>query len=85
MHFSYRILEDGSLAVAVTAKERMQAMMKRASILLLATHSLMTIQTMCNRAILMSKGRIVADGDVEEVASTYQALQSKGAITKTAQ
>ncbi|MDH3309746.1 MAG: type II secretion system protein GspL [Gammaproteobacteria bacterium] len=25
LHFSYRILEDGSLAVAVTAKERMQA------------------------------------------------------------
>jgi len=49
----------------------MRAMMDRASLLLLATHSVATIKTLCNRAILMDRGLIVADGDVDEIVALY--------------
>ena len=54
------------------ARERMQAMMGRSSLLLLASHSLEIVRRICNRAILLDHGSIVADGQVEAVISAYQ-------------
>jgi ABC-2 type transport system ATP-binding protein len=55
------------------AQKRMAAMMERSSIFVLATHSLETLQQMCNRAILLEHGRIVAAGGVDQVAARYVA------------
>lgn len=58
------------------AQKRMEAMMNRSSILVLASHSLPTVQQLCRRAILLEHGRIVADGPVEQVIARYrEALQ----------
>ncbi len=61
----------GDAQFVAKAQERMRAMMNRASLLLLATHSVTTIKKLCNRAILMERGRIIADGDVDEVVALY--------------
>lgn len=53
------------------ARERMQEMMGRSSLLILATHSVETVKQMCNRAILMEGGHIIADDDVNSVLSQY--------------
>jgi len=61
----------GDAGFVAKAQTRMRAMMDRASLLLLATHSVATIKTLCNRAILMDRGLIVADGDVDEIVALY--------------
>ncbi len=62
----------GDASFLQKAHERMQAMMGRASILLLATHSTQTIERLCNRAILMNHGRLLYDGGVQDVIERYQ-------------
>lgn len=65
-------LATGDAHFVQRAQQRMQEMMEKSSILVLASHSLSTLRQLCNRAILMDHGRIVADGDVEEVIKKYQ-------------
>ncbi len=59
----------GDATFVKKARDRMRVMMDRASILLLATHSVKTIETLCSRAILMEHGRVIADGDVTDIVS----------------
>lgn len=54
------------------AKERMRLMMERSSILVLASHSLPVVKEICNRAVLLEHGHIVADGSPDEVISIYK-------------
>ena len=57
------------------AQKRMAKMMEKSSILVLATHSIETLRQLCNRAILLEHGRLVAVGSVDEVAEMYRATQ----------
>lgn len=65
-------LATGDAHFVQRARQRMQDMMEKSSILVLASHSLSTLRQLCNRAILMDHGQIVADGEVEEVVGNYQ-------------
>jgi ABC-type polysaccharide/polyol phosphate transport system ATPase subunit len=64
-------LAAGDARFAARAEDRMQAMIRRTRILVLATHSDAMLLSMCNRAILMEKGRVVAVGGVKEILDTY--------------
>jgi ABC-type polysaccharide/polyol phosphate transport system ATPase subunit len=46
----------------------------RARILLLASHSVDLCRTMCNKALVLSKGEAVFFGDVEEGFKVYAGL-----------
>ncbi len=48
------------------AHDRLQAIMVRAQILVLASHNEAILRKFCNRAVLMEEGRVVLAGDVEE-------------------
>ena len=48
------------------AHDRLQAIMARAQILVLASHNEAILRKFCNRAVLMEEGRVVLAGDVEE-------------------
>jgi len=54
------------------ARKRMEDFVSASSILVLASHSIPILQEWCDRAILLDKGRIVAMGDVKEIAAAYQ-------------
>ena len=54
------------------------ALIERAKILIIASHSDALIESMCNRAILLRSGRIVADGSVAEVTAIYKHLGATG-------
>ena len=56
-----------------SARQRMNELMERASIVLFATHSLDVLPNFCERTILLSQGAIVADGPTEEVVQFYTA------------
>jgi ABC-type polysaccharide/polyol phosphate transport system ATPase subunit len=69
-------LGAGDARFAVRAAERVQALIGRSSIMVLASHSEELIRQMCKRAILLDRGRILADGPTEAVLEVYRRLNS---------
>ena len=53
------------------ARQRLDEIVARAGILVLASHDVDLIKSTCNRAILLQEGRIVAAGATEEILSRY--------------
>ncbi len=49
------------------ARTKLEALVSKAEILVLATHDMAIVREWCTRAIRLDAGRIVADGTVEEV------------------
>jgi ABC-2 type transport system ATP-binding protein/lipopolysaccharide transport system ATP-binding protein len=56
------------------AQERVHQFVSRARILLLASHSVDLCRSMCNKALVLSKGEAVFFGDVEEGFKVYAGL-----------
>ena len=67
-------LGAGDARFADRANKRVDALIERSSILVLASHSDALIKAMCNKAILLQGGRIIASGSVEDVTKEYQSL-----------
>jgi ABC-type polysaccharide/polyol phosphate transport system ATPase subunit len=65
------LLDEGLGAGDARFAARMQALIQRTRILVLASHSDALIRSMCNRAILLEKGRLIAMGSVDEVINRY--------------
>lgn len=62
--------------------ERIRTYREQGTTLLLVSHDAASVQSLCNRAILISQGRIVRDGAPEEVMDYYNALLAdNGAAT----
>ena len=53
------------------ARQRLDEIVVRAGILVLASHDIGLIKSTCNRAILLEEGRIVAAGATDEILSQY--------------
>ena len=66
-------LAAGDAGFLSKARKRMEDFVSGSSILVLASHSIPILQEWCNRAILLDHGKIVAMGDVKDVAAVYQA------------
>lgn len=65
-------LASGDARFAERADRRVDALVARSRILALASHSEEMIRSMCNRAVLLSGGRIVAEGAVAAVIDAYR-------------
>jgi ABC-type polysaccharide/polyol phosphate transport system ATPase subunit len=70
------LLDEGLGAVdarfAAQARKRVEDLIARSSIMVLASHSDELILQMCNRAIMLEHGRIVADGSPKEIIARYR-------------
>jgi ABC-type polysaccharide/polyol phosphate transport system ATPase subunit len=64
----------GDAQFAERAKKRMQEFIGRSSIMVIASHSDGLLRSTCNKAALMSAGRIVTIGPVGDVLDEYQAM-----------
>jgi ABC-type polysaccharide/polyol phosphate transport system ATPase subunit len=64
-------LSAGDARFAERAQRRVDELVKRSSIVVLASHSEPLIRAMCNRALLLEGGRVVLESDVNEVIETY--------------
>jgi ABC-type polysaccharide/polyol phosphate transport system ATPase subunit len=71
-------LGAGDARFAERARHRLNALIERSSILALASHSEILIRSLCNRALLLESGRVVAAGDVEDVIDTYRKSRTAG-------
>ncbi len=67
-------LGAGDARFAEQANQRVETLVEKSSALVIASHSERMIEKMCNRAILLNKGRIVAEGPVDEVLAAYDEL-----------
>jgi len=65
-------LGAGDARFAEHAKRRIDALIERSSILVLASHSEALIRSMCNRAMLLDGGRIAMLGGVDDVIERYR-------------
>jgi lipopolysaccharide transport system ATP-binding protein len=59
------------------AEQKMHELLDKAGVLVLSSHSDTLIERLCNRCILLEKGKIVEDGGVAEVLRAYARLQSR--------
>jgi ABC-type polysaccharide/polyol phosphate transport system ATPase subunit len=64
-------LGAGDARFAARAESRMQGLIQRTRVLVLASHSDPLIRSMCNRAILLEKGRVIEIGPIDEVINHY--------------
>jgi ABC-type polysaccharide/polyol phosphate transport system ATPase subunit len=58
------------------ANERLDQFIKKAGILVLASHSVDLVRKLCNKAILMEHGRLIHSGDVDAVLDVYGGRQA---------
>ena len=70
-------LSAGDARFAQHAEKRVDSLVERSSILVIASHAEAMVRSMCNRAILLESGRVVSAGDVDEVIETYERLRSR--------
>ena len=54
------------------SKERVADILDNAGTMFLVSHSMSTVKEMCRRVIWLDEGRILMDGDVDEVVAAYQ-------------
>mgnify|MGYP002711954474 CR=1 FL=1 len=64
-------LSTGDAAFGAKAKERINGVIERAGNLFLVSHSIGTIEDLCERSIWIYKGEVIADGPTDEVCPKY--------------
>lgn len=68
------MLAAGDAAFMEKAKKRLDSLIKVAKIIVIVSHDLHFIKSMCNRVIVMNKGSKVFDGSVEDGLKAYQKI-----------
>ena len=65
------MISFGDAGFAARAKARLDALLDSAKILVLASHDIGSLQSYCNRAVLLEAGTIVDQGSVDAVWARY--------------
>lgn len=73
------VLGVGDLAFQKKARARVEEMMQSARLMVMVSHDLNAIETMCNRAIWLQHGTVLAAGEPAEVIQAY--LKNVGEAT----
>ena len=66
------VLSVGDLSFQNKAGQRMKDMMANASLMVMVSHDLASIEKLCTKAIWLEHGRIVASGSAKEVSEMYK-------------
>ena len=66
------VMGAGDAQFVIKAQQRIERLMSRASLLVLASHSTAMIKQFCNKAMLLRAGRIDAFGDVDSTIAAYE-------------
>jgi ABC-type polysaccharide/polyol phosphate transport system ATPase subunit len=66
------ILGVGDYKFQQKCQERMNKMIENGTTVLLVSHSLESIKTLCSRAVLLDKGKVAMLGSTAEVCEVYE-------------
>ena len=72
-------LSAGDLAFQSKAKKRIHQLCDKAELVVLVSHDLAAIQSLCNRAIWLDHGQLRMQGDPDEVVEAYHEFQTNKA------
>jgi ABC-type polysaccharide/polyol phosphate transport system ATPase subunit len=71
------MISTGDAAFVEKARRRVISLIEQTQIMIIASHDQQLMANICNRGIWMEKGRIIMDGDINEIISTYNASLNK--------
>jgi lipopolysaccharide transport system ATP-binding protein len=71
------VLSVGDVAFQAKCAQKMRELLKSGATILLVSHQISLIQSLCSRAILLNHGELVKDGPTDEVIPYYQNLTFK--------
>jgi ABC-2 type transport system ATP-binding protein len=66
------VLSVGDAKFKKKSEKRIKAMFDKGVTVLFVSHSLDQVKRLCNKAIILEHGHIIADGSVEEVSKIYE-------------
>lgn len=66
------VLAVGDAKFKKKCEAKIQSMFDKGVTVLFVSHSLPQVQKICNKAILLEKGRIIAQGDIDDVSRIYE-------------
>lgn len=66
------VLSVGDVKFRKKSEKKIMDMFDSGITVLFVSHSLSQVKRLCNKAILLEKGRIIASGDIEEVSKIYE-------------
>lgn len=69
-------LAVGDEAFRLKSKERIATLREQAGTVFLVSHALETIAETCTRVIWLERGRIIADGDPDDIVARYRIAQA---------
>ncbi|RKL68453.1 teichoic acid ABC transporter ATP-binding protein [Salipaludibacillus neizhouensis] len=75
-------LSTGDMAFRQKATEKIQEMIESAKAVIVVTHSMKFVETVCSRAIWFEKGEVVFDGDPQEAVKRYEERVNKKSNSK---
>ncbi len=79
------VLATGDQVFREKSKARVLQLVRQAKAIVLVTHDMAWVTEYCNRAILLEKGRVIAEGDPAEVVRVHQEHSARERAEKLAQ
>lgn len=73
------IIGAGDATFIGKAKKRIEALIERSQILLLASHDFSSLQSLCSRGIVLHQGQLVFDGPLNEAVRAYNTINGLAA------
>ena len=61
----------GDVVFVDRAKERIRKLLERSNLVVIVSHDLSSLQSMCNRGVWMHEGQVRADGPIDEALGSY--------------
>jgi ABC-2 type transport system ATP-binding protein len=71
------VLSVGDAAFKAKSEQRVLDMMADGVTVLFVSHSTDSVKRICNKAIILTKGQLVAEGEVNEICEMYTEMVSK--------
>ena len=68
------VLAVGDIAFQAKCMDRMQYLRKMGTTIVVVTHSPATLHRMCDRTVLLSYGRVMFDGPIDQALSAYHEI-----------
>ena len=65
------VLSVGDVKFQKKSYDKIRSMMRSGTTVLLVSHSVRTIETICNRVIWLDKGKLIMDGNAKDVCKAY--------------
>ena len=68
------VLSVGDAKFRKKCEKKMKGMFDHGVTVLFVSHSLEQVKRLCNKAILLEHGELIAQGDIQEVAAIYDSM-----------